>query len=225
MIEEILPPGVCSADTRGEFPESLLLPGERHAVRDAVERRRREYTTARVCAHRALADLGAAPGPVLSGTRGEPLWPLGVVGSLTHCEGYRAAAVGRAGGWLALGIDAEPHAALPDGVEEAVTLPEERVRLRELSEAEPGIRWDRLLFSAKESVYKAWYPLAARRLDFRDASLRICPRARTFSARLTPPWAVVGDLTLDVLTGEWSVRDGLVLTSVALRAPAGPPGP
>lgn len=78
---------------------------------------------------------------------------------MTHCDGYRAAAVARRETIASIGIDAEPHAALPDGVEKLTALPEERMALTRLAVTHPHIHWDRLLFSAKESVYKAWFPL------------------------------------------------------------------
>ena len=70
------------------------------------------------------------PQPVLPGERGAPRWPAGVVGSMTHCAGYRAAALVRAADLASLGIDAEPHGPLPEGVLRRVALPAERERLR-----------------------------------------------------------------------------------------------
>ena len=66
------------------------------------------------------------PVPILKGDKGEPCWPDGVVGSLTHCTGYRGAVVGRSAAVRSVGIDAEPHDVLPDGVLDAITLDEER---------------------------------------------------------------------------------------------------
>ena len=62
------------------------------------------------------------------GAKREPLWPAGVVGSITHCDGYRAAAVARATDLATVGIDAEPHEPLPDGVLAAIALPAEPPR-------------------------------------------------------------------------------------------------
>ena len=118
-----------------------------------MDKRRREFTTARACARRALASLGVAPAPILPGERGAPQWPPGIVGSITHCAGYRAAAAARARDVLTIGLDAEPDEVLPSGVLEAVSLPGERERLRNLTAAAPGTRWDRLPFSAKETTY------------------------------------------------------------------------
>ena len=245
MIEEILPPTVAAVDTRAEL-DVELFPAERAALGRAVEKRRREYTTARACARRALAQLGVVPGPIATGERGQPLWPEGVVGSITHCAGYRACAVARAAHLAGVGIDAEPHAPLPGGVLGHLVRPEERLPLAELAHAEPAVHWDRLLFCAKEAVYKVWYPLAACWLGFEDAALTFDPATRTFQARLLKPWPEAGGGVGDgpplgvgplpapplgaspspapprgaelpsVLEGRWLVRDGLVLSAIAL---------
>jgi 4'-phosphopantetheinyl transferase EntD len=96
-----------------------------------------------------------------------------VAGSITHCEGYRAAGVARTTAIATMGLDAEPNEPLPDGVLDVIALDSERARIAELSAAEPAVRWDRLLFSAKESVYKAWFPVAQRWLDFEEATLSL----------------------------------------------------
>jgi len=105
VIERILPPGVASAEAFGDPPDASLLPGEDEVVALAVEKRRREFTTARSCARAALAKIGVPPVAIPSGPRGAPEWPPGVVGSITHCAGYRAAAVARASDLAALGIE------------------------------------------------------------------------------------------------------------------------
>ncbi|WP_319204824.1 DUF6545 domain-containing protein [Streptomyces sp. ME02-8801-2C] len=77
---------------------------------------------------------------------------------MTHCDGYRAAAVSRRLDVAALGIDAEPHAPLPPGLLRRIASPSERGHLTALRHTRPALHWDRLFFSAKESVYKAWFP-------------------------------------------------------------------
>jgi 4'-phosphopantetheinyl transferase EntD len=176
MIEAVLPPGVVGSEAWGDPADAVLLPEEEALAARAVPRRRRELTTGRHCARRALAQLGMAPGPILSGPRREPLWPDGVVGSITHCTGYRAAAVAWAAQVPTVGIDAEPHEPLPDGVLDTVSLPEERAQLRQLAKSSPRVCWDRLLFCSKEAVYKAWYPHAQAMLDFHEATITVEPR-------------------------------------------------
>ncbi|MFI7650405.1 4'-phosphopantetheinyl transferase [Micromonospora sp. NPDC049460] len=133
-------------DILGEEP----FPGEEDLIAGALDSRRREFVTARRCARQALEQLGHAAAPLTSGPCREPLWPPVIVGSITHCSGYRAAAVAPRTDLAGLGIDAEPHASLPGDVEESVTGPAERARLRELEVAVPRVHWGRVLFSAKE---------------------------------------------------------------------------
>ncbi|MGW7227516.1 4'-phosphopantetheinyl transferase family protein [Streptomyces cyaneofuscatus] len=218
MIESLLPAYVSCAATREEsVPDGTLFPEEEALVARSVPKRRNDFATARACARRAMGRLGLEPVAVLHGKRGMPLWPEGIVGSLTHCDGYRAAALARDADVLSLGVDAEPHAPLPEGVGELVVRPSERVRFA----AAAGIHWDRLVFSAKESVFKTWYPLTLTELDFDEADLTFHQEdddddgaaGGTFTARLLrtdpalPP----------VLDGKWRVEDGIVATAVLLR--------
>jgi 4'-phosphopantetheinyl transferase EntD len=219
MIEEILPRTVAAVDTREDWLDIELFPQELVSLGRAVEKRRREFTTGRACARKALAQLGLPLAPILTGARGQPLWPEGVVGSITHCAGYRACALARAAAIAAIGIDAEPNGPLPDGVLSEIAGPRERARLAELQCADPAVHWDRLLFSAKEAVYKVWFPLAERWLGFEDAELEIDPAAGSFHARLLTPWPHgTGVRRPTSLQGRWLVREGLLLSAIALPA-------
>jgi 4'-phosphopantetheinyl transferase EntD len=220
MIEQILPDRVIAVEAREDIEDVALFPAEQAALGQAVEKRRREFTTVRACARTAFARLGLPAAAVTSGARGEPRWPAGVVGSITHCDGYRACAIARAGDIATIGIDAEPNAALPDGLLADIARAEELPRLQELRRERPEVHWDRLLFSAKESVYKTWFPLAKRWLGFEDATVAIGLEQRSFSARLLVPGPLLGDRMLTELSGRWMVRDGLVLTAIALANPA-----
>ncbi|GAA0430767.1 4'-phosphopantetheinyl transferase family protein [Streptomyces luteireticuli] len=224
MIEELLPSGAVAEDTftdATDDPASVLFPEEADRIARAVPRRQREYATVRVCARRALGRLGYAPVPLLSSKRGAPQWPDGVVGSMTHCQGYRAAVVARAGDLASVGIDAEPNGPLPEGVLDTIALPSEKEWIAALSAARPAVHWDRLLFSAKESVFKTWYPLTGLELDFDEAELTVDPVAGTFAARLLVPGPVVEGRRLDGFAGRWTVGNGLVVTAIALPlAPA-----
>ncbi|MYV67497.1 4'-phosphopantetheinyl transferase superfamily protein, partial [Streptomyces sp. SID2131] len=153
------------------------------------------------------------------GPRGVPVWPPGVVGSVTHHDGYRAAAVARRTDARSLGIDAEPHLPLPEGVLELVALPAELRRTAELSARHPLVRWDRLLFSTKEAVYKAWFPLTHRWLGHEEADIAVDP-AGGFTARLLASHPGVPP---EGFTGRWTVDRGFVLTSVLVPPDAPPP--
>jgi enterobactin synthetase component D / holo-[acyl-carrier protein] synthase len=215
VIEELLPSGAECSEEFGDPAEAALFPEEEAAVARAVGKRRREFGSARNCAREALGRLGVPPAPILPGERGAPQWPDGVVGSITHCAGYRAAVVARARDLLTVGIDAEPAGgALPHGVLDHVSLPVERAMLGELSVTAPGVSWERLLFSAKESVYKAWFPLSRRWLGFEDAEITIGTDG-TFGARLLVPG---GPTCPTGFTGRWLARNGLVVTAITTPA-------
>jgi 4'-phosphopantetheinyl transferase EntD len=223
VIEKILPGTVACAETFTDPPGATLFPQEAALVSRATDKRRREFTAGRECARLALGKLGVPPAPILTGERGAPRWPPGIVGSITHCDGYRAAAVGRTGDVAAIGLDAEPNGPLPPGVLDVVSHAAERARLAALTSAEAGVCWDRLLFCAKESVYKAWFPLTGRWLGFEDADVTIEPDG-AFTARLlvaAPSPAPGVDPPLPTgFTGRWLVGGGLMLTAIAVPAAA-----
>ena len=218
MISEILPDVVASAEAFGDPPDAALFPAEEALIARAVPKRRREFATGRHCARTALGALAIAPGPILPGQGGAPQWPSGIVGSITHCDGYRAAAVARASEVITIGLDAEPAQWLPADVLGLVALPDERDRLRDLGRAAPGICWDRLLFSAKESVYKAWFPLARRWLGFSDADITINAADGTFEARLLVHAPALSAVPPTGFTGRWIIAEGMILTAITVLA-------
>ncbi|WP_327170502.1 4'-phosphopantetheinyl transferase superfamily protein [Streptomyces sp. NBC_01336] len=219
MIAALLPPGAVGAEARHDPPEARLHPAEEAAIARAVESRRREFTTVRHCARTALSELGCGYEPLVPGHRGAPGWPAGVVGSMTHCAGFRAAGVARSTVLASLGIDAEPDRPLMPGMLAPVSLPAERERVAELMTHRPGVAWDRLLFSAKEAVYKAWFPLTGRLLDFPEAEILIDPGG-TFRAVLLVPGPVVGGRAVGVFHGRWAAAEGLLATAVGVPQPA-----
>jgi 4'-phosphopantetheinyl transferase EntD len=222
VIEAILPSAVIAVEAREDPTDIVLFPAEEDSIGQAVEKRRREFTTARACVRRAFSQLGLPASAVTNGARGEPRWPSGVVGSITHCDSYRACAIARATDMATIGIDAEPHAALPEGVLADVASAQELSWLEDRRRNVPGVHWDRLLFSAKESVYKAWFPLAKRWLGFEDAVVTVDTSTETFAARLLVCGPLLEGRRLTGFSGQWLIRDGLVLTAIALPAPPAP---
>ncbi|MGW7255536.1 4'-phosphopantetheinyl transferase family protein [Streptomyces sp. NPDC054834] len=223
MIEELLPDSVVAVEAHGDdgLRDAPLYPEEAALMTRAVAKRRREFSTVRACARLAMEKLGVPAQPVLTGESGAPRWPDGLVGSMTHSDDYCAAALARAADLASLGIDAEPHEVLPEEVVSYVFLPAESKRLRRLAEERPEVHWDRILFSAKESVYKAWFPLTGQWLDFSEADIEIVPepgpgpQGRLHAELLVPgPW--VGGRRVGRFEGRWSIRRGVVTTAVVV---------
>lgn len=221
MIETLLPGAAAVVEAFGDPSEAALYPQEREQMRLAVDRRVREFATVRHCARRGLARLGVAPAPILSDENGAPQWPEGIVGSMTHTQGYRAAAVARANDLASLGMDAEPHEPMPAEILTMVGLPDELRHLADLAQRTPEVFWDRLLFCAKEAVYKAWYPMTGAWLDFNEASICFTPGA--FFARLLVPGPLLAGTRLTGFAGRWKVEAGFVFTAVSVPAVEGSP--
>ncbi len=140
--------------------------------------------------------------------------------SLTHCDGYRGAVLGYSLQVRSLGIDAEPHDRLPDGVLDAVSLDVERTWLA--SATDTDLHWDRVLFCAKEATYKAWFPLTGRWLGFEDAHITFerdesGATSGTFRSKLLVPGDTSDGPPLTGFDGRWLVDDGLVLTAITVR--------
>jgi len=214
MIASILPAGVAAAEQFGEF-SGTLLPEEEALVRRAVPKRRSEFAAGRACARRALEILGLPSLPILSGSGREPLWPHGVVGSITHCDGYCAAVVAGKSRFLTIGIDAEAHLALPPDILSFVARADEIALLS--SRENNGLHWDRLLFSAKESVFKAWYPLTGSWLDFQDATVDFDPGSARFQARIHASQSSVARAPIE-FSGRYVLKGDHILTLVAVPA-------
>ena len=187
-----------------------LFSEEQDLVKSAVDRRKADFGDARWCAHAAMTGF-AEDQPILRGERGMPVFPDGVTGSLTHTEGLRAALVGRSSRWLSLGIDAEPATPLPEGVFNTIARPEEQRRIHRLARAEGIAHVDKVLFSAKETTYKAWFPLTHRFLDFDQAEIDIRPDG-TFRSYL-----LVRPVPVPFIEGRWIVRGGCVVTLAGVR--------
>ncbi|MDT5107000.1 MAG: hypothetical protein QOI25_4513 [Mycobacterium sp.] len=217
LLSGVLPSVVAAAEMYDDPTDLVPFPEEEPLVARSVAKRRNEFVTVRYCARQALGELGLPPVPILKGDKGEPCWPDGVVGSLTHCEGFRGAVVGRQAEVRSVGIDAEPHDVLPNGVLAAISLPAERTELAGLS---GNLHWDRILFCAKEATYKAWFPLTHRWLGFEDAHVTFTVdgsgAAGTFSSAILIDPAAESGPPLTALAGRWSVRDGLALTAIVM---------
>jgi 4'-phosphopantetheinyl transferase EntD len=220
LLEKVLAPQVASAETREDAPDLTPYPGEEALIAQAAPKRRAEFVTARRCARAALAKLNVPEQPILRGPKREPLWPKGIVGTLTHTTGFRGAAVAHSLVMRSVGVDAEPHLPLPEGVLGQVALAEERAWLDAQSDSE--LHWDRLLFCAKEATYKAWFPLTERWLGFEDARISFAEapaggqgRSGTFHAQLLVPGHTLKGPPLASFDGKWLVADGFIVTGIS----------
>ncbi|GLR89626.1 hypothetical protein GCM10007857_63400 [Bradyrhizobium iriomotense] len=135
-----------------------------------------------------------------------------MVGSITHCPGFCAAAVAFRASYHSIGIDAEIDEALPPGLLAYIAVDEEQSWLT----GAPGdVHWDRLLFSAKESIFKAWFPLTGAWLGFQDAMVTFTANDHAFRARLSRPLPHTCGGRRE-LRGRFMFADGLIFTAVSV---------
>lgn len=150
-----------------------LAPKEAAHIAGAISERRLEFAAGRCCARRALAILGIGATPILPDNHGVPLWPPGVVGSITHTDGFCAAMVAQVGQILSLGIDAE-RALPPAATWRYFCTPDELDWIADIpSQDQPTAA--RAIFSAKESFFKCYFPVTRRQIGFHHISLWPCP--------------------------------------------------
>ena len=130
-MTKLVPDSVSVCELNGSAVPDPLFPGEETLLRRAVSKRRKEFALSRTCARRALTNIGVAPCSILSTPERAPIWPPGIVGSITHCESYTAAAVCLDVQFPFSGIDAEPQPKpLPDGVLALIASPSGAARYR-----------------------------------------------------------------------------------------------
>lgn len=210
LFDRLLDANVTTEEIDPRSIEGGLLRPEEQAVARAVDRRIDQFTAGRVCARHALARLGVDAGtPVLQGEDRAPIWPDGFVGSITHTDSWCAAAVARASEVRAVGIDLEPATPLKESVVNRICTPAERQWLADASEA--GLL-AKVIFSAKEAVYKCQYPLTREFLGFHGVAVRLGDGL--FTAVFQQD---VADFRRgDSISGRYLIEDSVVATACAL---------
>ena len=219
MVKDLFPDDVLTVDTAsGAAPETgglRLHPEEAALIARAGPKRKREFTMGRLCARRALAGLGIEDHPLLVGPDRMPLWPDGIIGSLSHCGDFCAVAVARREEIIGLGLDVEKAGPLDEKTTARICGGEERARAGSLARRTPE-NWSKLIFSAKESVYKCYYPLTGNKLWFQDVEITADPDRGTFVARLRPGAKHLRGL--ETLRGRFSYDETHVYTGVTLTS-------
>jgi enterobactin synthetase component D len=223
----LLPPRIAyhalqfDPDTEGNFAAAaptVALPAE---LERAVPKRQREFIAGRLCAREAMRTLAldGSDAPLGTGANREPLWPDGVVGALTHFDGFAAAAVARRADYRGIGIDGERliKPATADNVAATIAPRGELDRLVAATGL-PRLLVLTLAFSAKESLFKCLFPTVQRYFDFADAELEaIDAAANTFVL------ALVTTLTPELsagrrFQGRFSVEGERVMSGIFLAS-------
>lgn len=179
----------------------------------ASEKRRKQFLLGRRAIREALAQIGVTSSDALGrAADGQALWPAGLTGTVAHHSDHAAAAVVPSAARLALGIDLESSYPRRGDIASRICVAEELKWLNLLPLEERG-RTIIEIFSAKEAIYKALYPLHRKFFGF-DA-VTLTPATEGFDATLrfalTPPFERGTRFGVRLSRG-----DGLVFAAVAL---------
>ena len=121
---------------------------------------------------------------MVPGRSGLPTLLNGLIGSMTHCNSYCAAAVAPSQVCNAIGIDAEPNRGVTPGVLDRIASSTKCEHVHYLRALHPHISFDRLLFSSKESIYKAVFSNSGDSLRFKDVRVLANPNSN-FDTQIT----------------------------------------
>lgn len=182
-LRGLVPAGLgCGCADPGR--DHALLPGE--ALPHALPARLREFAAGRAAARAAMAEIGLPPVAVPQGADRAPVWPVGVVGSITHTAGACLAVVGLSHGFAGLGLDLEEATPLPRDLWDTILLPDEQMALMRLAPEARGLA-AKVAFSAKEAAYKAQYPVSQTLFGFEQMTVAV--EQAGFVARFAGPIA------------------------------------
>ena len=222
-FRELFPASVSLCVGSHEMYGAPLFAEEERFVARATAQRRREFAAGRACARLALRKLGVEAGPIAVGKRGAPVWPVGCVGSIAHTANFCAAVAAKRQDLAGIGFDAED--ATPLGAAASAVLTRREHDICRAAPRRSDLDWPKLIFSAKEALYKCWFPLYQTPLDFPDVEVTLTSSVDanrgSFQVRLvhTSPPPRLG------LRCRWGVGGGTLFTAVTLleRAHGVPP--
>lgn len=219
VIISIFPGGVRAAELRGHGDVSQLLPGETEYLPRGVPKRIQEFVDGRLCARRALMDLGIENFPLKVAEDRQPIWPRSIVGSITHTAGFCAAVVAERGRFIGLGLDAEIVGRVGEELWPSICVPAEIDWLRSRAEADREAA-AALVFAAKEAFYKCQYPVVQEWLEFHD--VRVEPMAwgspQGLFAIIPVRRIKLANHAVSPLTGRYRFAEEFVFAGVAVPA-------
>ncbi len=211
---ELLPSTVAVSTSDPRKGWSGLHPDEVPATATMGTLRRLEYTAGRKAAHDAMDQLYVYDQPVVNGLDRAPVWPNGIVGSISHTNDYCIAVAAYHQDIHAMGLDIEPKRVLDADLIHEICNRDERAWLAKQPADQQGYL-ARLIFSAKECAYKCQYPLTKKLFGFKALSIGINLNEATFTVTFVQP---VGLFCMGcTLRGQFYIGHGIIMTTMAVE--------
>ncbi len=216
-LTHLLPADIHSVFSAACPVEANLLGVETDLARKMAEKRYDEFIHGRHCARLVLKELGVAEVAIGKGDNRQPLWPDGIMGSISHTQHFAAAAVGLHASYAGIGIDMESATPLEEKLFKAICRQEELDEFAQLglSQEQAGMR-AKLLFSIKESIYKCLWPEVRRFIDFIEMQVVLEPDGSSY--RAIPHTDKVSVARVGELEGRYTEHGTLILSSAWLKA-------
>ena len=212
-LKDLFSSSVAIAETRNtNIDAAFLSPAERTYLENVSQNRKREFIAGRFCAHEAMMLASMPPENIHIGGKGEPIWPSNIVGSITHSHGYAAAAVARKSDIISVGLDAEIDEPLSSKALQRISNHQEEEWAKTVGGAlvqHPG----KVLFSAKEATYKAWYPITHEWLGFKEAHINFHDQGNSFTVQIQKNGPI------REMHGKYAIRKDVILTAIEVPSP------
>lgn len=208
-LSALLPDGVHVLIAQPRHAQAALHPLEQAHLdlRHMQPVREREFRVGRALAREALAHLGVTDHALLPAQTREPLWPRGIVGSISHADGICAVAIAESRRFSGLGIDLEQIGRIDHSIAKTVCTPEELQEVNDVQQLS-------LRFSAKESIFKTLFPSTRHFLDFHDVALIL--DGDRFTAK--PAGADLPTQSIAAVRGRFHIGPRLVVTAAWIAA-------
>ena len=207
-LKDLFSSSVAIMETRdAKIDASFLSLAERTYLENVSQNRKREFIAGRFCAHEAMVLANVSPEHIQIGGKGEPIWPSNIVGSITHSHGYAAAAVARKSDIVSLGLDAEIDEPLSSRVLRRISNVQEQEWVENVGGTlvqHPG----KVLFSAKEATYKAWYPITQEWLGFKEVLINFHDQGNTFTVHIQKNGPI------REMHGKYAIRKDVIVTAI-----------
>jgi 4'-phosphopantetheinyl transferase EntD len=212
-LSTLLPADIAVVQKWKSAPLDSLSVEEQAMVSVACTKRKLEFATGRWCAREALKAKGIEGFSLLSDARRAPVWPSGIVGSITHTDGFCAAAIGLRDAYAGIGIDAELDGQVGEDLWSNLFTAQEIGWLERLPEPRRA-SMATVIFSAKESFYKAQYAFTNMWLDFTSATVVI--ENGRWNLHLVPPVQALERLRQPI-SGGYVISSRCVMTAIAIH--------
>jgi len=188
---------------------------EKKILRTLISSKRKaEFSLGRLCAHQALSKFELESFPILRNPKTrEPVWPESIRGSITHSGNFAAVAVGLAKDISGVGIDLEDLSREVNFNISKYVCVKEELEWLERFDFERANRNLRIIFSAKETIFKCFFPLTKTHLKFKDACVRINENSSNFSFTLSRKCSDNYRIGFEH-QGSYSIKDNFLLTSM-----------